>query len=105
MTRHKFAVGQIVDFDSRLMPMPRPSGPFEVTRVLPAEDIHSQTYRIKSKTEPFERNAKEYEIVAVEFARRRKGGELGAMAGRRPDAAAEDVPAGSNALTRRATGD
>jgi hypothetical protein len=65
MTRHKFAVGQIVDFDSRLMPAPRPSGPFEVMRVLPAEDIHSQTYRIKSKTEPFERNAKEYEIVAV----------------------------------------
>ncbi len=65
MTRHKFAVGQIVDFDSKLMPTPRPSGPFEVTRVLPADDIHSQTYRIKSKSEPFERNAKEYEIVAV----------------------------------------
>ena len=53
--------------------MPRPSGPFEVMRVLPAEDIHSQTYRIKSKTEPFERNAKEYEIVAVDSPAAERG--------------------------------
>ena len=65
MTRHKFAVGQIVDFDSKITPSPRPAGPFEVVRVLPAEDAHSRTYRIKSKSEPFERSAKEYEIVAV----------------------------------------
>ena len=88
MTRHRFAVGQIVDFDSKLVPMPRPSGPFEVTRVLPAEDVHSQTYRIKSKTEPFERNAKEYEIVAVDSPAAEKeanGGHwLGADALRRP---------------------
>ena len=45
--------------------MPRPAGPYEVTRVLPAEDARTQTYRIKSKAEPFERSAKEYEIVAV----------------------------------------
>ncbi|MGO9742934.1 MAG: hypothetical protein ACLPN5_15770 [Roseiarcus sp.] len=45
--------------------MPRPRGPFQVTRVLPAEDARSQSYRIKSKAEPFERSAKEYEIVAV----------------------------------------
>jgi hypothetical protein len=37
-----------------------------VTRVLPAENAETQTYRIKSKAEPFERSAKEYEIVAVE---------------------------------------
>jgi hypothetical protein len=37
-----------------------------VTRVLPAETAETQTYRIKSKAEPFERSAKEYEIVAVE---------------------------------------
>ena len=84
MTRHKFAVGQIVDFDSKLMPMPRPSGPFEVTRVLPAEDIHSQTYRIKSKTEPFERNAKEYEIVAVESPAAEKGANWGQWLGADP---------------------
>ena len=65
MIRHKFAIGQIVDFDARVTPMPRPVGPYEVTRVLPAEDVRSQAYRIKSKAEPFERSAKEYEIVAV----------------------------------------
>jgi hypothetical protein len=65
MTGHKFAIGQIVEFDARVTPLPRPSGPFEVTRVLPAEDVRSRTYRIKSKAEPFERSAKEYEIVSV----------------------------------------
>ena len=30
-----------------------------------ADDVRSRTYRIKSKAEPFERSAKEYEIVAV----------------------------------------
>ena len=39
-----------------------------MTRVLPAENAETQTYRIKSKAEPFERSAKEYEIVAVEPA-------------------------------------
>jgi len=66
MTAQKFAIGQIVDFDTSVTPLPKPSGPYEVTRVLPAEDVRSRTYRIKSKTEPFERSAKEYEIVAVE---------------------------------------
>ena len=36
--------------------------------MLPAENADTQTYRIKSKAEPFERSAKEYEIVAVEPA-------------------------------------
>ena len=64
MTAHKFDIGQIVDFDRKLASLPRPAGPYEVTRVLPAEDARSQTYCIKSKAEPFERSAKEYEIVA-----------------------------------------
>ena len=68
MIEHKFAVGQFVDFDKKLTPSPRPAGPYEVTRVLPAENAEAQTYRIKSKAEPFERSAKEYEIVAVEPA-------------------------------------
>lgn len=66
MTRHKFEIGQIVDFDSKITPATRPAGPFEVVRVLPAENAQSRTYRIKSKSEPFERSAKEYEIVAVD---------------------------------------
>ena len=66
MTPHKFAIGQIVDFDAKLTPLPRPKGPYEVIRVLPAEDANARTYRIKSQAEPFERCAKEYEIVAVQ---------------------------------------
>ena len=70
------------------MPAPRPSGPFEVVRVLPAENVDAQTYRIKSKTEPFERNAKEYEIVAVDSPAAEKGANraqwLGADSMRRP---------------------
>ena len=68
MTWHKFAIGQFVEFDRKLAPTPKPAGPYEVTRVLPAENAAMQTYRIKSKAEPFERSAKEYEIVAVEPA-------------------------------------
>jgi hypothetical protein len=64
MIRHKFAIGQFVDFGAKITPSPRPSGPYEVLRVLPAEDIASRAYRIKSKAEPFERSAKEDEIVA-----------------------------------------
>ena len=70
MDMHKFAVGQIVDFDRKLAPSAKASGPYEVTRVLPLEAAKSPTYRIKSKTEPFERSAKEHEIVAVEAASR-----------------------------------
>jgi hypothetical protein len=65
MALHKFAVGQIVDFDRKFSPSSRATGPYEVTRVLPAEDASSQTYCIKSRAEPFERSAMEYEIVAV----------------------------------------
>ena len=69
MKPHKFAIGQLVDFDTkfvldtRIVPTPRTKGPYEVLRVLPAEDLKPQVYRIKSQAEPFERNADEYEIV------------------------------------------
>ncbi|MGO9772169.1 MAG: hypothetical protein ACLPSW_21995 [Roseiarcus sp.] len=81
MTRHKFAIGQIVDFDTRVTPLPRPRGPYEVMRVLPAEDVRSRTYRIKSKAEPFERSAKEYEIVAVSSPATERAAIFGEAAG------------------------
>lgn len=65
MSANKFAIGQTVDFDARVTPISRPKGPYQVVRVLPAEDANSRTYRIKSTSEPFERSAKEHEIVAV----------------------------------------
>jgi hypothetical protein len=66
MADQKFAIGQLVDFDTRNSPARRPTGPYEVVRVLPLEDGSFRSYRIKSMAEPFERIAKEYEIVAVE---------------------------------------
>ena len=68
MDQHKFVIGQLVDFDTRMAPMPKPNGPYEIVRVLPSDDVTARAYRIKSKAEAFERCAKEYEIVAVEFA-------------------------------------
>ncbi len=35
--------------------------------MLPSEEVGSRTYRIKSNSEPFERSAKEYEIIAVDL--------------------------------------
>ena len=69
MKPHKFAIGQLVDFDTkfvldtRIVPTPRTKGPYEVLRVLPAEDLKPRVYRIMSQAEPFERNANEDEIV------------------------------------------
>ena len=65
MAAQKFAIGELVDFDNRHSPARKPVGPYAVTRVLPLEDGSFRTYRIKSPAEPFERSAKEYEIIAA----------------------------------------
>jgi hypothetical protein len=65
MTLHKFVIGQAVDFNSRLPSMSRPTGPFEVVRVLPVDEANSPTYRVKSEAEPFARAARECDLVAV----------------------------------------
>ncbi len=65
MTLHKFLLGQTVDFDTKLPSMSRPAGPFEVVSVLPVDEANSPTYRVKSKTEPFARAAKESDLVAI----------------------------------------
>jgi hypothetical protein len=69
MPKSKFTIGQIVDFDLQAFPQYKASGPYKVTRVLPAEDARPQRYTIKSTTEAFERNANEYEIVAADEAK------------------------------------
>jgi hypothetical protein len=65
MIGHKFAVGQFVEFEKSATPWPKAIGPFEVLRVQPGDDARLRAYRIKSKAEPFERSAREYEIVAT----------------------------------------
>lgn len=60
----KFAIGQSVEFE-RTTVLSRAKGPYEVTRVLPADEPNARSYRIKSKVEPFERFANEHDLVAV----------------------------------------
>ena len=67
MAQQKFEIGQIVEHDTRSTPNSRPPGHYEIMRVLPSEGVGSRTYRIKSKSELFERSAKEFEIVAVDL--------------------------------------
>ena len=67
MAKDKFEVGQIVEHDARSTPNSRPSGHYRVVRVLPSEESGPRTYRIKSSGEPFERIAKEYEIIPVDL--------------------------------------
>ena len=66
MAQQKFAIGQLVDFDIRNSPGRKPTGPYEIVRILPLEDGSFRSYRVKSVAEPFERIAREYEIIAIE---------------------------------------
>jgi hypothetical protein len=59
MVGQKFAVGQLVEFEKSATPAMKPTGPFEVLRVQPAEDVLLRAYRIKSKAEPFDPSARE----------------------------------------------
>jgi hypothetical protein len=68
MTRNKFAIGQTVDFARRLPSISRPTGPYEVVSVLPADEADSPTYRVKSQAEPFARAVRETDLVAVGLA-------------------------------------
>ena len=60
MSRHKFKVGQLVNFISR----DGASGAYQVTQLLPPEGEMFQ-YRIKNINEPHERVAKESELRRV----------------------------------------
>ncbi len=68
MTRNKFAIGQTVDFARRLPSISRPTGPYEVVSVLPADEADFPTYRVKSQAEPFARAARETDLIAVGLA-------------------------------------
>ena len=60
MRRHKFKVGQLVNFISR----DGASGAYQVTQLLPPEGEVFQ-YRIKNVNEPHERVANESELRSV----------------------------------------
>jgi hypothetical protein len=61
MARHRFKVGQLVDFSPARPGMPTAGRQYEIVRLLPAE-AGEFLYRVKSKGETFERVAKESEL-------------------------------------------
>ncbi len=62
MVRHKFKVGQVVDYSPNRMGMSASSRGYEIKRLLPREGV-DLLYRIKSPTETFERVAKEQDLA------------------------------------------
>jgi len=64
MARHKFKVGQVVDYTPLRLGGQSASRQYEVVRLLPADSTDSGElqYRVKSKSETFERVAKESEL-------------------------------------------
>lgn len=65
MPRHRFKIGQHVDFRPGRLAMPPSGGAYEIMRLMPFEggDLH---YRIKSAAETFERVAKESELLPTQ---------------------------------------
>lgn len=61
MARHKYKVGQLVDYNPSRLGMPASSRRYEILRQLPAEGTEL-LYRIKSPGETFERVAKETDL-------------------------------------------
>jgi hypothetical protein len=61
MAHHKFKVGQLVEFAPSRPAVPPSGRHYEIVRLLPADGGELQ-YRVKSKSEAFERVAKESEL-------------------------------------------
>jgi hypothetical protein len=61
MPRHKFKVGQVVDYSPDRMSVSPSSRGYEIKRLLPSEGV-GFLYRIKSPTESFERVAREQDL-------------------------------------------
>jgi hypothetical protein len=61
MALHTFKVGELVDFAPSRPGVATPGAQYEIIRLLPA-DGSEHRYRVKSKSEPFERVAKESEL-------------------------------------------
>jgi hypothetical protein len=62
MSRHKFKVGQLVNYNPGRTGVPASSRQYTIVRLLPFEDSEFM-YRIKSVGEAFERVAKERELA------------------------------------------
>jgi hypothetical protein len=65
MSRHKFRVGQLVDYNPGRLGVSVSARQYKILRLLPAEG-GDPLYRIKSASEAFERVAKEHELAQRE---------------------------------------
>jgi hypothetical protein len=62
MAHHRFKVGQLVDFSPVRPGVPTSGHQYQIVQTLPAEG-GELLYRVKSKSEAFERIAKESELT------------------------------------------
>lgn len=67
MPRHKFKVGQAVDFRPGRLGLRAPTGDSRIIKLLPSDGI-DLLYRIKCVGETFERVAKERELAPRSLA-------------------------------------
>ena len=61
MARHKFKVGEVVDFSQRRLALPTVRGRYEIVRLLPSDGSQFQ-YRIKAPSESFEGMAQKSQL-------------------------------------------
>jgi hypothetical protein len=61
---HKFAVGQVVYFESTVRCLPGTHGTYQVTRLMPVDTDDQLRYRIKSAGESFERVVTENQLAS-----------------------------------------
>jgi hypothetical protein len=66
MTRHKFKIGQVVNYNPNRMSLSASSRGYEIKRLLPREGVEF-LYRIKSPAENFERVAREQDLSRREL--------------------------------------
>jgi len=62
MQRHKFKVGQSVQYAPDKLQTAAPPGQYKITRLLPSAG-RDQQYRIKNASEPYERIAQESQLT------------------------------------------
>jgi hypothetical protein len=63
---HKFAVGEVVYFESSVRSLPGMRGTYKVIRLMPVDTDDQYRYRIKSAAESFERVATESQLSRSE---------------------------------------
>lgn len=63
MTRHKFKLGQSVQYVPDKLQPTKPAGAYNITRLLPSAG-RDQQYRIKNALELYERIAQESQLTA-----------------------------------------